>query len=152
MECWWIAVMIVDGFRSWREWIFPGDGSSIAEFLEGCKGFFVGGGVGSVCIVWEEKGYARFASHGEKGYARFASHGERGMLASHRMEKRGAGGIDSAVKLDSAPLHLARGLRPIKKCRRESAYVPARRRFPPAFFCTAHCSAGHCSQNNTLKC
>ena len=137
------------------------------------QGVFCGWGVGSVCIVWEEKGYARFASHGEKGmlashrtgkgvcslriargkgYARFASHGERGMLASHRMGKRGAGGIDSAVKLDSAPLHLARGLRPIKKCRRESAYVPARRRFPPAFFCTAHCGAGHCSQNNTLKC
>ncbi len=100
MECWWIAVMIVDGFRSWREWIFPGDGSSIAEFLEGCKGFFCGWGsrlglhcmgregVCSLRVAWGKgvcslriawgKGYARFASHGGKGDARFASHGKKG--------------------------------------------------------------------------
>ena len=55
----------------------------------------------------------------------------------------GVGGRDSAVPLDSAALHLAHGLRPMKKCTQKAAYVPARHSFLCTFFRTAHCLLVH---------
>lgn len=52
------------------------------------------------------------------------------------------GGLDdpgAAVTLDSASLHLAHGLRPIKKVKSKFAYVQAQHKFAFTLFCTAHC-------------
>lgn len=72
-----------------------------------------------------------------------ASPSARFRFAPSLLELRGGRGIDSAVPLNSATLHFAHGLRPMKKGKEKAAYVPARRIFFLAFFRTAHCLRGH---------
>ncbi|MEY8352056.1 hypothetical protein AALB39_01740 [Lachnospiraceae bacterium 54-53] len=48
------------------------------------------------------------------------------------------GGSGSDMDLDCASLHLGHGLRPMKKMRREPAFVRAQRRLPSHFFRMSH--------------